>query len=53
MQPKQIRRFKLERERSKLHKLVEKYGFADDRVIRQSQQLDTYLNQYSHLQKTV
>lgn len=39
---------KLEKERTKLHKLVEKYGFMDDRVIRQSQKLDRVLNYYQH-----
>ncbi len=53
MQPREIRRFKVERERTKLHKLVEQYGLTDERVIKQSQQLDKFLNQYQHLQKTV
>lgn len=45
---------KVERERAKLHQLVNQYGLADPKVLQQSQYLDTCLNTYrmiTNLQK--
>lgn len=39
----------IEEERTKLHELVAEFGFADSRVIKQSQWLDSCLNMYASM----
>ncbi|WP_350339087.1 aspartyl-phosphate phosphatase Spo0E family protein [Paenibacillus sp. PK4536] len=41
---------KVEKERVKLHRLVNKYGLADLKVLKQSQYLDTCLNAYRKIE---
>lgn len=38
---------RLEAERKKLNQLADRYGISDERVLKQSQVLDTYINQYN------
>ncbi|ODP27456.1 hypothetical protein PTI45_03166 [Paenibacillus nuruki] len=37
----------LEFERKKLNQLADRYGISDERVLKQSQVLDTYINDYN------
>lgn len=44
-----IVKWRIEQERVKLHDLVAQYGFSDNRIIEQSQLLDSCLNMYASI----